>query len=905
MKENISLDFYYEFNPPTVMIIKKTLFFLLVSCFCFKLEAQNQEAVKKLVSFVNKYNTFSSNYVQERVYLHMDNSTYFLGDTLWFKAYVTSSSFHRLSLESWTLYTELVSPEGQIVESKKLPIINGTCHGYFNIDTSYLSGYYEIRSYTRPMLSFGDDDIFSRVVPVFRQPEKAGNYNQLLSDYRHYRDSEKKSRRREKKISLSFYPEGGHLLKGVQNILAIKAVDLEGKEVFVKGEILDRSNVKVGSFTTAHRGMCRFSFTPNSKKYKARVMLGDDKYDFDLPDIEEDGVLASIDSYSSDDSVSLKILKSGEMTLGDIGIGISCRGQLYYLDVLNGEAQLPFEIKIPKAKLSTGVHEFVLFDTLGAPLIERKFFISLVNGKYVSKQPYTKTVSIDASNVKKEYKSKEKIALKFTVKDKKGDPVKTSFSLSIRDPHGNVDTYNNDNVLIHLLLSSEVKGFIPHAGYYFESDDLPRRKELDLLLMVQAWSKYPWKRMTGIEPFNKVQYVEKGFIISGSVYEASGRRKPIEDALIKSILKSSKHTYKGECVTDEDGRFNFAFQDIFNDWRASIFLDSKKMRDKSVIILDHNKPPKFKNYSFYEKDVVKVDSFKIASAANHHILEEAQVRSKRRRKASDFAPIVEDILTNANEFIDLFKELNVHPKIEMNAEYVLSYILHKHNLKRGTVKYINANKHSSMTVADLITRYALFKTFVIYRDSDSRNNNNMEWFDIIKPIDLEHWDTIPTHYDIRGKYVTKKFEQWAENEYNEGSPYEQYIANQESRFIGDSPRYRVPRDQVSRIPDYVIEFVGHTSAANIGETFPYQRFMHFTGYSESKEFYSVDYSKATLPSSKDYRRTLYWNPDVKTDDSGKAEIEFYNNSRCKDLNIDAQTITLKGEVGVYERKGER
>lgn len=220
----------------------------------------------------------------------------------------------------------MVSPEGQVVEAKKLPIINGSCHGHFDIDTSFLSGFYEVRAYTRAMLSFGDDDIFSRVVPVFKQPERAGNYNQLLSDYRHYRDSDQ-SKKSKKIISLSFYPEGGHLLKGVQNTLAIKAVDLEGRDVFVKGDIFDRSDVKVGSFTTAHRGMCRFSFIPNSKKYKARVMLGDKKFEFDLPDIEESGVIANIDSYSSDDSISLKLLKSGDITLKEFGIGISCVGQ--------------------------------------------------------------------------------------------------------------------------------------------------------------------------------------------------------------------------------------------------------------------------------------------------------------------------------------------------------------------------------------------------------------------------------------------------------------------------------------------------------------------------------------------------------------------------------------------------
>ena len=888
------------------MISKRILLFVFILVSCLKLEAQNQEAIKKLAILANKYNTFSKRYVQERVYLHMDNSTYFLGDTLWFKAYVTSSSFHRLSLDSWTLYTELVSPEGQVVEAKKLPIINGRSHGYFDIDTNYQSGFYEIRSYTRAMLSFGDYDLFSRVLPVFKQPTKAGNYNQLLSDYRHYRDSDK-SRKKKKTISLSFYPEGGHLLKGVSNILAIKAVDLEGKAVLVKGDILDHSDAKVGSFTTKHRGMCRFTFTANSKKYKARVILGEEKYEFDLPDIEESGVIASINSYSSDENVSLNLSTHGGVSLGEFGIGISCRGQLYYLDVLNAETQLPLALKIPKAKLSTGVHEFVLFDTLGTPLLERKFFISLPNGKYVNEQPYTKIVSIDASNVKNKYKPNEKIGLNFMVKDEKGEPIKTSFSLSIRDPHGNVDTYNNDNVLTHLLLSSEVKGFIPNAAYYFEVDDLARRKELDLLLLVQAWSKYPWKRMADVEPFKERQYVEKGFVISGSVFKNRGRRKPMVDSLMKIILRSQKHTYKGECVADEEGRFNFMFEDIFNNWRASIFLASRDKRDKSLIVLDDNKPPKFKNYSFYEKDVPTpiVDMVEVDSVANNHILEEIQVMSKRKRRgASDYSPIVEDILVNANEFIDLFDELDVNTDLEMNAEHILNYILYKHNLREGTVKYVFRNENdstSSIGVADLLTRYALFKTFVIYRDSETRNNNEMSYSDTITPIDEVQWENmIETHYDIKVKYRNKRLDGFNEFGDNTESGFE---ATEESEE-GDS-KVKSNYEIESRIPDYVVEFVGHSAAENIGETFPYHRFMNFMGYSETKEFYSVDYSKIPLAAPDDYRRTLYWNPEVKTDESGKANIEFYNNSRCEDLNIDAQTITQKGAVGVYEKKGMR
>jgi len=71
------------------------------------------------------------------------------------------------------------------------------------------------------------------------------------------------------------------------------------------------------------------------------------------------------------------------------------------------------------------------------------------------------------------------------------------------------------------------------------------------------------------------------------------------------------------------------------------------------------------------------------------------------------------------------------------------------------------------------------------------------------------------------------------------------------------------------------------------------------GYSQVKEFYSPNYS--TLPTEVDYRRTLYWNPAVKTDKDGKALIQFYNNSSCKSFSVSAETITPQGVMGVLKR----
>ena len=58
-------------------------------------------------------------------------------------------------------------------------------------------------------------------------------------------------------------------------------------------------------------------------------------------------------------------------------------------------------------------------------------------------------------------------------------------------------------------------------------------------------------------------------------------------------------------------------------------------------------------------------------------------------------------------------------------------------------------------------------------------------------------------------------------------------------------------------------------------------------------FEMPDYS--VLPKTDDFRRTLYWNPDVETDKNGEASVEFYNNNTCQRFVISAEGISDMGE----------
>ena len=71
----------------------------------------------------------------------------------------------------------------------------------------------------------------------------------------------------------------------------------------------------------------------------------------------------------------------------------------------------------------------------------------------------------------------------------------------------------------------------------------------------------------------------------------------------------------------------------------------------------------------------------------------------------------------------------------------------------------------------------------------------------------------------------------------------------------------------------------------------------FAGYNIPSVFKMEDYS--VVPPMEDFRRTLYWNPNVKTDKEGNASVEFYNNSTCEDVFISAEGMTEDGGYIYY------
>lgn len=90
--------------------LKHLCLFLIIFILChFPTQAQSDSCVAKLATFARNINAFNHLNPQEKVYLHFDNTGYFAGDTIWFKAYVVTATDIKPTIHIRVLYVGLLA----------------------------------------------------------------------------------------------------------------------------------------------------------------------------------------------------------------------------------------------------------------------------------------------------------------------------------------------------------------------------------------------------------------------------------------------------------------------------------------------------------------------------------------------------------------------------------------------------------------------------------------------------------------------------------------------------------------------------------------------------------------------------------------------------------------------------
>ena len=142
-------------------------FFILlvfVAVFFIRAAAQNDNSVlnRIMAKTAKNYN----DYPIEKVYLHFDKPYYAVGDTMWFKAYLTIDR-HQPSILSKIIYVDVLGPRDSLIQSIKLQVKNATAWSFIPISSlSGRKGNYRVVAYTNWMNNSDLGYFFNKTITV-------------------------------------------------------------------------------------------------------------------------------------------------------------------------------------------------------------------------------------------------------------------------------------------------------------------------------------------------------------------------------------------------------------------------------------------------------------------------------------------------------------------------------------------------------------------------------------------------------------------------------------------------------------------------------------------------------------------------------------------------------------------
>lgn len=597
---------------------------------------------------------------EERVYLHFDNNAYFLGETMWFKAYVTSGTDDTPTTISRVLYVELVAPEGYVVRSNKYKIDDtGCCHGEFELNKLLLSGYYEVRAYTRYLLNRGKEAIFSRVFPVFDEV-KNGDYTfcNILDRKRAFlvdveKDSTVTGLEREvmwengklPECDVKFYPEGGHLVEDMESTVAYEVFGNDGIHSN-KSITIMANDEELLTTTPEHNGIGTFTITPKENtKYTALLKHGKNGKKFQLPNINKEGAVIEIEDNGGTVCIAVR---NNLLTNTELGIAVLHRGKTnFYERFFAAERNMLFAID--KSTLPEGVNRAVLFVNDSIPYAERIFFVA--HNETTEQSHSTAKLVVKNNNIGPQpYEN-----IKLSIEREDGKPITGggSFSLSVTDNNGNITTSYNYNLYSYLLLGSELKGYIPDAARYFDPRNVNRARELDLVMLTRGWTSYDWSKLSN-KTANLDEPIEKGITIKGRFIKKTPNRKigkldrynitnmPDSKILFEIAYKDSSITAY-DFRTDANGEFYLQTKDFAGKKVAKLTPQNNSISTEDSIFtfnLQRYFSPTMRLYEYWEhntglpateEELAKHKEMGIRISPFEYLLTQMEVVSKQKR----------------------------------------------------------------------------------------------------------------------------------------------------------------------------------------------------------------------------------------------------------------------------------
>ncbi len=802
-------------------------------------ELMKDACLSKLTAKIKEFNKVKP---IEKVYLHTDRDTYFIGDDLWFSGYAMLSENAQNLIASNVMNVDLINQEGKIILLQKVELIDGRVAGTISIPKKAKSGIYQLRAYTNWMKNFDSDFFFKKNIKIFNNKISEEKDNKVSKEF--------------SKTDLQFFPEGGDIIDGLICKVAFKAIGVDGKGKKVRGKVVNDEGIKVANIVSTEKGVGYFKIKPVfGSNYTAFL---EDGTMYSLPKIVKSGY-SILANNLSEKSVRLRVQATKDLLSSPFYVV----GQMNHRKCFQGKykfgGKLAVEVEVPKNKLPSGVMTLTVLDENFIPRSERIVFIN-------NKQEIVIKTKLKTRNLK----PRSKIDLGIKVTDLNGNPVMSSLSIAVTNANKFSKNKFSSNIVTNFLLESDLRGYIEEPEALFVNQEKSTLLRLDLVMLTNGWRKLNLDTIykSNYDTIIKYKFIE-GIQISGMLMDVYN--KPLRNKKFKMIAKSRDKIWVYPGFSDKFGKFKIKdimqyglIEVVFKVYNSNgDLIESKVILDtqgesfatpKSKFKYSPKKGLSIEEKKFIKQSVVKNELDSIFKLKNGDtLLDEVVVsgkikklKEKKSGRPSNYGVEPDDVI-----YLENRSENNIFQLI-------------------NTMVGVNASSDGNVSI-----RGGSAPLFVIdgvpvpkVVDNDRRTST-----DDFGPTGMKKRSTKAP--DIISTYNVSDIERI---EVLKGPSAAIYGINGGNGVI-----------------------LLYTKTANLASSDNIKLPSYFIkGTSIGKEFYQPKYNvKDPMNRKLDYRTTIYWNPLLLTDEKGRARLSFYNSDDSDKIQISIEGVSLYGNTGAY------
>jgi hypothetical protein len=506
----------------------------------------------------DKLEYFSSVVRPQKVYLHLDKTTYKAGQTIWFKAYLLDGISHIPDRGKTNLYVELINSDSKIMVMRLLLAEEGYSSGDIQLPPGLPDGNYVLRAYTNWMRNFGEESYFTRYLYI----ENSGYEDAIpRRDVLKNRLFNRRINRMSSNYEIVFFPEGGNLIAGTTNRVAFRVFDELGRGHNAEGEIVDRSGNIIAIIGTEFPGIGVFIIEPDfAESYKARVAVnGGRKRDYEFPQAREEGYALRLDNENGEVKIELTttVRKGNPLYTERVILVGHTRGTPYFAETYPLQENR-LEVTVGREHFPSGIAHFTVFTEGKIPVAERLVFID--RGDELSFSPGIGAVSEENGF----------FDFHLEVSDHEGNPVSGTFSLSAVAGHPEEGAQKTD-ILSYILFGSDLEGMVENPGAYLQSpDEAP--VSADHLLLTYGWRRFNWDDVLAGELPEMRYSPQYGLTVAGKLTDPA-KDQSLDNYPVRLIIRSG-HDDLYETKTEKG---IFAFPGLFYEGIVNMELSSRRL----------------------------------------------------------------------------------------------------------------------------------------------------------------------------------------------------------------------------------------------------------------------------------------------------------------------------------------